>query len=413
VAPMYSDDHIQKLRDDRARVFHQMKDIADRDQRGELRSEDEAAWQNANADYERLTQAIERAERGNQHQDIEERYAEARQVARPKFLTEDAPAAAVTVDNSDEAILRRLAGGELRTWEFAPERRDVVKTNTGAPVPTSFYDQLIEHLVVMTPMIDSSVVTVLNTAGGENLQIPRTSTYSAGTIVGEGTALGESDPAFQAFLTLGAYKFGALTQLSSEMLTDSGVADFTGFIARQLALGMATAVGGKLTNGTGTLEPRGIMTQAGTGVTGGTNVAGVPTGDNLIDLSFSVNSSYRRSPRVGWMCSASALAAIRKIKSSDGVYLYEPNIRGFGQPDTLLGFPVYENPDIAAPAINVNSVVFGDLGSFFVRQVGGVQLARSDEYAFNADLVTFRCTWRGDSGLPQQAALRMFRGGTA
>lgn len=408
---MYTEDHINKLYAERANVHSHMKEIADRDQRGELSAEDETAWQRANADFDRLTSAIRRAEQGNGHQEVAERYAEARAVERPSFLTE-APVAA-PVDNSDEAILRRLVTGEIRAHEFKPERRDVVKTQTGAPVPTSFYDQLIEHLVVMTPMLDGSVVTILNTAGGENLQIPRTSTYSAGTIVGEGTALGESDPAFQAFLTLGAFKYGILTQISQEMIDDSGVPDITGFIARQMALGMATAVGNVLTLGTGTVQPRGIVTQAGTGVQGATALSGLATADNLIDLAFSVNSSYRRSPRAGWMCSASALAGIRKLKSTDNQYIYEPNLRGFGQPDNLLGFPVYENPDMVAPGTAALSVLFGDLGSFYVRQVGGVQLARSDEFAFSADLVTFRATWRGDSGLPQQAALRVFRGGTA
>ena len=37
--------------------------------------------------------------------------------------------------------------------------------------------------------------------------------------------------------------------------------------------------------------------------------------------------------------------------------------------------------------------------SFIVRQVGGIRLDRSDDYAFGNSLVTFRATWRGDSGL--------------
>lgn len=409
---MYSDDHIQKLRDERARVFHHMKDIADRDQRGELRSEDEAAWQSANADYDRLTAAIERAERGNQHQAIEERYADQRIVQRPQFLTEQRVETPV-VDDSDEAILRRLASGEIRSWDFAPERRDVLTSSSGAPVPTSFYGQLVEHLIVMTPMLDPSVVTILNTSGGENLQIPRTLAYSGGTITAQGAAMADADPTFQAFLTLGAFKYSSLVQVSSEMLTDSGVPDFTGYLARQMATSMATAVGNVLTRGTGTVQPTGIVTAAGTGVTGATATSGVFTADNLIDLSFAVNSSYRRSAKAGWMAQAATLGTIRKLKTTDGYYVYEPNIRGFGQPDRLLGFPIYENPDVAATGTAVQSVVFGDFGMFYVRQVGGVNLARSDEFAFSSDLVTFRCTWRGDSGLTHQGAVTTFRGGTA
>lgn len=410
---MYSDDHLNKLRDERARVFHQMKDIADRDQRGELRAEDEAAWQSANSEYDRLTAAIERAERGNQHQAIEERYTEARIVQRPQFLTEQRVEAAPVVDDSDEAILRRLAAGEIRSWDFPAERRDVLTSSTGAPVPTSFYGQLVEHLIVMTPMLDPSVVTLLQTTGGENLQIPRTSAYSGGTITAQGAEMADADPTFQAFLTLGAFKFSSLAQVSSEMLSDSGVPDFTGFLARQMATSMATAVGYYLTRGTGTVQPTGIVTSAGTGVTGATATSGVFTADNLIDLSFAVNSSYRRSAKAGWMAQAATLGQIRKLKTTDGYYVYEPNIRGFGQPDRLLSFPIYENPDVAATGTAVQSVVFGDFGMFYVRQVGGVNLARSDDFAFSSDLVTFRCTWRGDSGLTHQGAVTTFRGGTA
>jgi HK97 family phage major capsid protein len=406
---MYSDDHIRRLHEERANIHTHMKDIADRDQRGDLSAEDEAAWQKANADFERLTAAIRRAEEGNGHQEIAERHAEARAVQRPQFLT-DAPTA--PADNSDEAILRRLISGEMRSHEFMPERRDVLKSSTGSPVPTSFYGQLIEHLVVMTPMLDPNVVTVLTTNSGENLQIPRTSAYSFGSATAEAGTILDNDPTFQAFLTLGSYKYAILSQLSSEVITDSGV-DLTGFLARQMATGMATAVGARLTVGTGTVEPTGIVPSAAAGITGGTGLSGAATADNLIDLSFAVNSSWRRSTKAGWMCSSTQLAAIRKLKTTDGYYIYEPNIRGFQGPDTLLGFPIYENPDVVVPAVNAKSIIFGDLGSFFVRQVGGINIARSDEFAFGSDLITFRATWRGDSGLPQTAAIKVFAGGTA
>jgi hypothetical protein len=39
-------------------------------------------------------------------------------------------------------------------------------------------------------MLETS--TILNTASGENLQIPSLSTYSTGTVTSEGAAIGES-----------------------------------------------------------------------------------------------------------------------------------------------------------------------------------------------------------------------------
>ncbi|NDG20041.1 MAG: hypothetical protein EB117_17510, partial [Betaproteobacteria bacterium] len=42
---------------------------------------------------------------------------------------------------SDADVIRSMAKGEIRSHSF--EKRDVVKTSTGSPVPTSFYDQVI------------------------------------------------------------------------------------------------------------------------------------------------------------------------------------------------------------------------------------------------------------------------------
>jgi HK97 family phage major capsid protein len=44
---------------------------------------------------------------------------------------------------NDVETIRSLARGEIRSAEFAPERRDISRSSTGAPVPTSFYDQVI------------------------------------------------------------------------------------------------------------------------------------------------------------------------------------------------------------------------------------------------------------------------------
>jgi hypothetical protein len=43
--------------------------------------------------------------------------------------------------------------------------------------------------------------------------------------------------------------------------------------------------------------------------------------------------------------------------------------------------------------------VFGDFSRYFVRLVGGIRFERSDEYAFNADLITYRALLRGDGAL--------------
>lgn len=313
----------------------------------------------------------------------------------------------VAPKQTDAEMIRALARGEVRSFEF--EKRDVYTTSTGAPVPTSFYDQIVEHMVVVGPMLETS--TMIRTAGGEALQVPRTSAYSTATLTAQGSAFSESDPTFQAFVTLNAYKYGFLVQVSREMLDDSGV-DILGFLAREAGIGIGVAVNTALTTGTDSTMPNGIVTAASSGITGSTGVSGAFTADNLIDLSYSVNSAYRRMPGTGWMFNNTGLAAVRKLKDTTNQYLFQPSLQA-GQPDTLLGFPVYENPDITAPGTAVKSVLFGHLPSYYVRMAGGIRFDRSDDFAFANDLVTFRASVRIDGDLPQTAAIKYFIGGAS
>jgi HK97 family phage major capsid protein len=52
-----------------------------------------------------------------------------------------------------------------------------------------------------------------------------------------------------------------------------------------------------------------------------------------------------------------------------------------------------------ATALGARSVLFGDFSRYFVRLAGGIRFERSDEYAFNADLITYRALMRGDGAL--------------
>jgi HK97 family phage major capsid protein len=158
--------------------------------------------------------------------------------------------------------------------------------------------------------------------------------------------------------------------------------------------------------------PNGIAVAAGSGVTGSTAVAGAFTADNLIDLSYSVNSAYRRMPGTGWQMNGPTIGAVRKLKDSYGQYLFQPSLQA-GQPDQLLGYAIYENPDLAAVGTANKSVLFGHLPSYYVRMAGGIRFDRSDEYAFANDLVTFRASVRIDGDLPQASAIKYFIGGAS
>ena len=308
---------------------------------------------------------------------------------------------------TDAEVIRSMAKGELRSHSF--EKRDVVKTSAGAPVPTSFYDQVIMLARTVGPMLQTS--TVLNTASGENLQIPSLAQYSTAAIVGEGTASAESDPVFNSFITLGAFKFSFLVQLSSELIEDSGV-DILSFLATQVGNELGFRVNDGLTTGSGSSQPKGIVVASSLGVTGGTGVTGAFTADNLISLVYSVDTAGRRLAGSGFQMNSSSIAKMRSLKDTAGNYVFSPALNADAN-DLLLGYPVFENPGMANTGTAAKSVIFGHLPSYFVRQVGGIKLDRSDDFAFNTGLVTFRATMRVDGNLPQTSHVKHFIGGAS
>ena len=393
-------EYIERQVEQRQRAWEAAKALLDKAaaEKRDLTAEEEQSYQRINADLN------ERAAR------IEALKADAEREAKIEAATREIagqvrPAAKAA--STDAEVLRSMAKGETRSFTF--ETRDVVKTSQGSPVPTSFFDQVILQARLVGPMLDTS--TVLRTAGGENLQIPSQAAWSTAAIVGEGTAIDESDPVFNSFITLGAYKYSFLVQVSTELLEDSGV-DLLSFLANQVGNELGFRVNAGLTVGTGTNQPKGVVAAAGSGITGGTGVVGAFTADNLIDLYYSLNGAARMLPGVGWMMNGASIGKVRKLKDTAGQYVFQPALAA-DAPDTLLGKPIYENPAVVDTAVNAKSVIVGHLPSYFVRTVGGIRLDRSDDYAFNAGLVTFRATFRVDGNLPQPSHIKYFVGGTA
>jgi HK97 family phage major capsid protein len=268
-------------------------------------------------------------------------------------------------------------------------------TAGGNTVPTSFYGRLLEHMILTASLLRANA-TILNTTSGETIQIPVTTAHGGAALVAEAGTIAQSDPAFGQ-RSLGAYKYGVLIRVPRELIDDTAV-DLLGYLARQAGRAVGNVFGTDLITGNGTGKPLGITASTTLGVTGGTGVAGVPTFDNLIDLYYSVIAPYRNSPDAAWLINDTTAGALRKLKDSSGRYLWEPSLIP-GTPDTILGKPVYTDPNMAATGVNNKSVVFGDLSAYFVRLVNGIRFERSDEFAFDTDTTVFRCLIRGDGVL--------------
>ncbi len=389
-------EYIARQHELRQAAWHEAKHLLDTAaaEKRDLTAEEQEKYDRISADLDTRAAIIEQLK-------ADEERAARLDAAAAEVRTDEAPAG----DDSDAEMIRALGRGEIRSYNF--EKRDILTSSTGAPVPTSFYDQVIMKARLVGPMLD--VPTQLNTAGGETIQVPSLSAYSSSsTVTAQGANFSEADPTLNSFVNLGAFKYGFLIQVSREMIEDAGV-DLLGFLSEQVGNGLGYNVQNALTNGTGTVQPTGIVTAAGSGVTGGTGVSGAFTADNLIDLFYSLDGAARLLPGIGWMMNGASIGAVRKLKDTAGNYVFSPAADG-NQRDLLLGRPVYENPHIASAGTGVKSVLCGHIPSYFVRSVGGIRLDRSDDFAFNADLVTFRASMRVDGALPQSSHIKYFAG---
>ena len=386
-------DFIAKQVDAKAKAWHEAKELIDSvEARGGVWSgEDEAKYAALTADINKRNELIE----------LEQREAKTAEVVASAVID----FAGASVSDSESDILRKMALGEIRNHEF----RAITGSTTGAPVPTNFYSEIVKVARLVNPLLDYA--TVINTASGENLQIPSQAGFSTATIVGQGASIGTSEPTFNALQTLSSFKFSALAQLSRELIADSGV-DIVAFLADQFGNAFGYAIGDKIVNGTGTVEPTGFLAAAGTGVTGSTGVSGAFTADNVIDLVYSLDGSLRAKPTFAMLANSTSIAALRKLKDSQGRYLFDVGV-GADKRDLVLGVPVIETPAMPSPATGANSLAVGDLKALYIRNAGGLDLSRSDDYAFGNDLATWRATWRLDSKLIQTANIKKFKGGAS
>jgi len=380
-------DFIKSQMDARNNLIAQARevlDIAEAEKRG-LSPEENQKIARIEADIDSADTAISTA------RSISEREARAAEAA-----ASFAPSTAAA--NTDADILRSIASGEVRGYEFAREARTLVPSSN--TVGQSFYDQVFEIAQLVGPML--TVSEVFNTTSGENLVIPTvTATSSAGSVAAAGT-ISESNPTFSS-ITLGAEKYGALVQVAQELVTDAGF-NITSYIAQQLGTSLGLQANSVLTTK--------LSAAAGSVVTGGTGVSGAASYENLIDLVYGIADGARVLPGLGFQMAKSGIAAARKLKDGAGNYIWT-NSAVPGQPATLLGYPVYENPNVAAVGTAAKSVLFGHLPSFKVRVAGGIRVDQSADYAFNTDTVTYRGLIRLDGGLTHATHIGYFKGGAS
>lgn len=418
---------LDRLVTQRQRAWNEAKDLLElaQSEDRDLSAEEQQKWERINADLDAKDAQIRSiADRLR----VEAENDVAREAYAPFVAPVVTPAAVERADDSFEQFLRGNGPRAMdinfadvarekhwiRQGAGARELRDMTAGTTtagGHTVPTDLARVIYDYMENVSG-VRRAGATVITTAGGNNLDLPVTSSHGTAAIVGEGTALAEADPALSK-VTLGAYKYGQLLQASNELLTDTGV-DIVQWFGSQFGRALGRVTEADYVAGSGTNKPQGacLASVVGTGVTTQTAATGVPSYANLVDLVFSVEDIYRDGG-AAWLMQDSFRGVIRKLVDTTGQPLWQPsNIAGV--PDSLLGYPIFTTPFLSAVGTAAGTpMAFGNFGEgFVIRDVGSVRVERSDDFAFSSDLVTWRAIIRTDSKVRDQRAINVGRAPT-
>lgn len=291
-----------------------------------------------------------------------------------------------------------------------PSKRAMAKSeaNKGANAVawTDFYNGFFEELKYYGPVLD--LVTIHDSDNGNSLPIPIIDdTSNSAAILAEGSEVTAADPTI-AKVTLGAFKYESKeVPVSLELLQDSSF-DLDSYLRGALASRFGRAWNAHITTGAGTTLPFGLTARATASgvVAGGTGAAPAFTDvDKFIDLQDSVDDSYRRRPGVGFMMHRATLSKLRKLKDDNGQYILQPDVTG-PTPYTLLGDPVYVNPDMPSSGVDAILVLYGDFKNYMWRRVSGIDIFRLDEIRIRFGQVVFLGFARGDGNLIQAKCVK-------
>lgn len=365
---------VLELREKRAKAWDAAKAFLDaRTKDGVLSAEDNATYDKMLADVDAMARqiAIE-----------EDRVARDAEMSRPTSapLTEK-PGAQGAKPASPRATAEYRADF-LNILRGRAPVNNVLSTSPdtdgGYLVPTEFETQIVTGLEEAN--IIRSIAKTINTSAER--KIPIAATHSTAQWTAENAAYTESDPAF-AQKTIDAFKLTDLVKVSVELLQDS-MFDLESYIAREFARAFGIAEEEAFCVGTGTGQPTGIFTASGgtVGVTASSPTA--ITVDNLIDLIYALKSPYRRN--AVFLMKDITVSALRKLKDSNGAYLWQPSVQA-GQPDRLLGYPLYTSPYVPAAEAGSLPIAFGDFSNYWIADRMGRTVQRLNElYAGNGQV---------------------------
>ena len=385
---------INELRENRAKSWEAAKAFLDshRTDKGTLSAEDSETYDRMEAEIIALGKEIERMERSA---------ALEAELSRPvgSPLT-NIPGSAMDTktgrasDAYKHSFLTALRSNFRQVSNVLTEGTD---TSGGYLVPDEYDARLIEKLDEENVM--RSLGTVIQTFGERKINVA--ASKPAASWIEEGGELVFSDPQFSQII-LDAYKLSVAVKVSEELLADNAY-DLEGWLINSFSRALANSEEEAMVIGDGISKPTGILTSGEVGITTAGNKI---EADEIIDLIYKLKRPYRSN--AVFLTADSTLAAIRKMKDSTGQVLWQPALTA-GEPDRLLGYPVYTSAYVPAIAAGKPVMAFGDMSYYNIGDRGVRSFAALHELYAGVGQVAFVCKERVDGKLVLPEAVQIMK----
>lgn len=262
-------------------------------------------------------------------------------------------------DKREPTEERKAFVNYLRVGDKLPEeeRKALTVSNDvqgGYLAPSEFQAEVIKNIVEISPMRQAARVG--STGAGEVI-LPKRTGRPTGKWVGE-TEEREETGSTYGQIEIPVHEASCYVDVSLKLLEDSAV-NIESEIAFDIGEEFGRMEGAAFVDGDSIKKPQGFLNAGlATMPSGSANSLGANPADLLISFLYSFPKAYRQSG--SWMMNASTLALIRKLKDgTTGVYLWQPSYRD-GEPETILGRPVIEAPDMDDVGAGTQPIAFGD-----------------------------------------------------
>ncbi len=359
-------DKLQEKRDQAAKRIRDLLDKAKNEERG-LTAEEKTIHQNAVGEINEVDD-LRAAEA--KYAELESREnAQQEEVEKRAFKPETAKAGEETRDQRKE--FRDFLTGRMR--EFNGDEQRAMTSATGSTggylIPEKYANMLKEYTAGDIVIRSLATVEQWDADGA----FPVVTDFGTSYIVGEGNEVTASNATLEQKKVSG-YQLMYRTEVPMKLITTSQY-NLEQKLMGWWAKSKAKKEEALFAAGVGTTQPYGLATLATAGTDTAANSAIV--GDDIMNWFFDCPASYRKN--ASWLFADGTIKLIRKITNeveTSGAknYIWMPGLGG--QPDTLMGQPVYASQGMAAFGAGETVGVFGDISQYIVVDFGSPQMIR-------------------------------------